>query len=424
MNLWTDFDNTHQPSPHAVGRTRRLTEHTVTSFIRQWLLDDYAAPYCRSLAATRIFRRCYWIDALGIDMKVNGSPNGTDEESKSHTGRNRKKSVAQIVPPVLQPIVSLSQTLAQESKPITLYGLLLETGSSKRKEGRAVQDGTALLTQKVALPKESGIVHASWPEVASTLLTEIDQSPALFLLNPFGHTLFRYEDLAPLYQRAVPTEILLFVSHKQVAMRLLAAQRSAPAAAALTTLLRNDRWKTLSTKEEEMEEAVHGLLDLFVSSVQRSFSLPVQHIRLPIQRGPAVVELLPYTLIFATKRQDSFISMNDALCVYRRRIHEQSHRGLLAEEWFAAQQQERLAQGREQLYQRTLQQGRAQRIRRWPDLRQKLLIACFGQYLQHEYDAIIQQLLLNGEVRCEWRRRSTEGEVDRIPGSDDTLIWV
>jgi hypothetical protein len=143
-----------------------------------------------------------------------------------------------------------------------------------------------------------------------------------------------------------------------------------------------------------------------------------------MQVRPAIVEMQPYTLIFATKRQDSFVCMNDAVCLYHRRILEQSHRGVLAEEWFLAQQQEHLAEERAQLYQRMLQQGKTQRIRRWPDLRQKLLMAQFGQHTLHEYDTIIQQLLANGEVRCEWRCRPAEDRTDRIPGNEDTLVWI
>jgi hypothetical protein len=113
--------------------------------------------------------------------------------------------------------------------------------------------------------------------------------------------------------------------------------------------------------------------------------------------------------------------MNDAVCLYRRRVLEESYRGVLAEDWFAAQQQKRFEEQREQLCQRTLQQGRAQRIRRWPDLRQQLLIPNFGQYMQHEYNVVIQQLLSQGEVRCEWRLRTIE---ERVPGNDDTLMWT
>jgi hypothetical protein len=424
MNLWTDFDNHHQLAEHAVGHTRRLSERVVVSSLRHWLLSDYVASYCRSLATTRIFRRCYWVDALGIDIKANNSLKGADEESKTLTGKDRKKEVARVIPSLLQPLVSLARTLAQESRPITLQGLMLEAASSRRKEGKVAQNGTIALAPRSLIPKESGIIHASWLEVVAPLLTEIDQAPAIFLLNPFGQPLFRHEDLAPLYQRTVPTEILLFVSHKQVATRLLAAQRSTAHATALSGLLHTDRWKALSTKEEEIEESTQGLLDLFVSFMQRSFSLPVQRMRLPMQLRPTVIEMLPYTLLFATKRQDSFVCMNDALCLHQRRLVEQSHRGVLAEEWFLAQHQQRLAEERVQLYQRTLLLGKTHRIRRWSDLRHKLLLAQFGQYTQHEYDSVIQQLLSNGAVRCEWRHRTVEDKEDRVPGNDDILIWV
>jgi hypothetical protein len=188
----------------------------------------------------------------------------------------------------------------------------------------------------------------------------------------------------------------------------------------LTGLLRTDRWKTLSTAEEDLAHSLDELLAFFIAAMQRHFPLPVQRIALPMQIRPAVAEDIPYTLIFATRRQDSLASMNDAVCLYRRRAYEKSRRGVLGEEWFARQEQQRLSDERQQLYERTLQQGRAQRIRRWPDLRQQLLLINFGQFTLQDYNATIQQLLLNKEVRCEWRQRSEE---ERIPGNDDTLLW-
>src|SRR5881227_3750682 len=66
----TDQDMSSRP-PDAKRRTQSIRESgsgnrdTVLSALRAWLLSDYIAPYCRSLAATRIFRRCYLIDVLG-----------------------------------------------------------------------------------------------------------------------------------------------------------------------------------------------------------------------------------------------------------------------------------------------------------------------------------------------------------------------
>ncbi|GHO93933.1 hypothetical protein KSF_039810 [Reticulibacter mediterranei] len=427
MNLWTDLDNNLQPpfDLSVQGRTRRLTERVILSSLRSWLLHDYAANYCRSLAATRIFRRCYWVDALGISSKASMIPPAVIETVQpERTSKRRKKDVAPVLlPPALQPIAALSQTLAQESQSFTLYGLLLEAGSSKRRERRAVSNGT-MTPHAWTLPKESGILAASWLEAGSALLAGIEQAPAIFLLNPCGPTLFSYDDLASLYQRTVPTELCLLLAHKQIEGHLLAAQRSPTQASALTTLLRSDRWKTLPTQDEERALAVQGFLDLFTASMKRHFLLPVQCIALPMQTRPAFVEEMAYTLIFATRRQDSLLCMNDAVCRNRRRVHEESHRGVLGEEWFTAQLRERTETARQQLYQRTLQLGRAQRLRRWPDLRQQLLLANFGLFTSDDYDAVLRQLLLNREVRCEWRRPPTEGEEMRLPGNEDTLLWL
>jgi hypothetical protein len=423
MNLWSDFDNTHQqPPPTPVhGRARRLTEQAILSSLRGWLLNDYAAAYCRSLGATRIFRRCYWVDALGLDARAIATPPAPAVAEPPVRGR--KKGAAQVATaPALQPIVALSQALAQESKPIALYGLILEAGSSGRKEAR----GTGAAPQDVAniaIPPEGGIIRATWLTAAPALLKAIAPSPAIFLLNPFGHTIFSADDLAALHQRTIPTELCLLIAHKQLEARWLTALRTPELAATLTGLLRTDRWKTVSVREEEREQAIDSLLDLFIAAMQRHFQLPIQRIPLLMQARPAVVENVPYTLIFATRRQDSLYSMNDALCLHRRCLYERSYRGLLEEEWFMAQQHERHERELQQLYRRTQQQGRARRIRRWPDLRQHMLLTSFGQFTMHDYDSIIYQLLLNKEVRCEWRRAPTEGEEPRLPGNDDTLLW-
>src|SRR5438034_6079772 len=124
MNLWAKFDNQHAQK-EAVGhtQTRRLTEQVVLSRLREWLLQDYASAYCRSLAAMRIYRRCYWIDAWGID---------------SGRARSEMRSAEGSYEPLLQPLLSLSKVLAHESRSISLNGIVLEAGSSRRKEVRAL----------------------------------------------------------------------------------------------------------------------------------------------------------------------------------------------------------------------------------------------------------------------------------------------
>src|SRR5439155_23437112 len=96
------------------------------------------------------------------------------------------------------------------------------------------------------------------------------------------------------------------------------------------------------------------------------------------------------------------------------------------EGWFVAQRHERLAEEMQQWYQWVLQQGRARRHRRWPDLRQQVLMTNFGQFTLHDYDQVIQKLLQSGEVRCEWRQKPIENpqsENPPIPGNEDILLW-
>lgn len=393
QNLWPEFDNEQLQANSAIGSPkqstplgRRPTEQVVLSTLREWLLHEYLVPYCRSLAATRIFRHCYWVDSLG----------------SSHT---------------LQSVLSTSQELAKENKPIFLHYVGLEAKRSKQKASSA---------GVVTIPKESGSLRASWPDAAPSLLQAIDQSAAFFSLNPFASSPpFRFEDLSPLYQRTAPTELCLLISLRQIESRLIPFLSTPGGASAFTSLLRSDRWKsTLSASSEK--PIVEQLISAFVASIQQQHFLSVQQVPLFMHTAPAVVEPIPYTLIFATRRQDSLFCMNDALCVYHRRLHEQSLEGVLTEAWFSEQQRERLADEMQQLYQRVLQQGRAQRQRRWPDLRLQMLLAHFGQFTLHEYDTIIQKLLHSGEVRCEWRQKSVENsqsENQRTPGNEDILLW-
>jgi hypothetical protein len=437
MNLWDDYDN-QQALTETVGhkQARRPTEKIILSSLREWLLQDYASVYCRSLAAMRIYRRCFWIDAWGaIDTRTSSPVMSQSQEVQAEKGR--QKTTTQATPPIpsiLQPVVSLSQALAQGGKPIALNGIVLEVGSSRRKEGRARQNGnhsveveasTVLLKDGLKLPKESGIVRASWLEIAPRLLREIEQSPAIFLLNPFGQTLFSYEDLAPLYQRkTAPTELGLLIPHQQAAQHVLSAARSPAGAATLTALLRTDRWKALLPKDEGTAPDLAGVIDLLRSSMQQHF-LWVQAITLPLLTGAAVVETAPYTLLFATRSKDSLVSMNDAVCLYHRRLTAQSLQGVLGEAWFVTQQQARFAEELQQLRQRTLHLGKTQRVRRWPDLRQQLLVENFGRFTLHDYDKVMDELLIKGDLRCEWGRgRRPAGQEDqRAPGNEDTLLW-
>jgi hypothetical protein len=115
--------------------------------------------------------------------------------------------------------------------------------------------------------------------------------------------------------------------------------------------------------------------------------------------------------------------MNDAVCGYRRRLEEESRRGILNEAWFAAQQAERDAQALQQLSEDLLREGRARAPRRWPDLRQQLMLERFGQWMLRDYDELICRLLEADEVRCVWRQGNSGDVEGRVPGNEDILQW-
>jgi hypothetical protein len=431
MNLWADFENQQAGNLAETARprsTRRLTEQVVLSSLRDWLLRDYVTSYCRSLRGMSLYRRCYWIDALGYDTHQASSQQQITQPTSLSKARIKVNNETQELPPILQPLAALSQTLLAEcpTHPLALHGILL----AAEHKGKATP-----VTDKVVLPKESGIVALSWSSMASQILNSIEQSPAIYLLNPFGHMLYSLDLLAPIYRRTTaPTELCLLIPHKQAESHVLTASRAPDAASTLTELLHSDRWKTFPTQEPDASttksansSSAERLIDLLATSIRKHFSF-VQPIALTMPVRPSLVETVPYTLLFATRRKESLLSMNDAVCLQRRRVEEESYRGLLGETWFAAQQQQRLTEEMRQLYQEILRRGRGGRIRRWPDLRLQLLLAHFGQFSVVEYNTTLLQLLRDRVVRCQWRQKREISEkktslFETIPGNDDVLLW-
>src|ERR1700686_1509267 len=133
MNLWAESDNlelasappeqAHKPGTGA-GTRFIASSNAILPALRSWLLADYVAPYCRSLAATRIFRRCIWLDALGSTRttpKKAGAGQGhaggrdsshpyifddlvqTEQQTRngSHPNKAAKKAPSEILPPAL-----------------------------------------------------------------------------------------------------------------------------------------------------------------------------------------------------------------------------------------------------------------------------------------------------------------------------------
>src|SRR5574340_316385 len=106
--------------------------------------------------------------------------------------------------------------------------------------------------------------------------------------------------------------------------------------------------------------------------------------------------------------------------------HRHCHRHLHCPCW--QQERERLAAEPQELEQLVSASGMARntgRPRRWPELRQHLLLPHFGRWSLQEYDAIMCQLLKNGSVRCEWRRKTAPDgtNTERVPGDEDMLFW-
>jgi len=450
MNLWAESDN-HELASTPVERTRKpgtgagtrssasSRDNAILPALRSWLLADYVAPYCHSLAATRIFRRCFWVDAPGGTrhaLKKAGESQGSNSshprifddpvqaEQQTLAGARPKKAAKKTqperLPPALQGVAALADELARESKPITLQAIALDNGKGGKME------------VTFALPKESGVINATWREAAPTLLPAIEQFATIFLLNPLAVAkssvkatipFMTADEFAALVQRTAPTELCLVMMHRQVEGVLLPTLRTPEGAVAFTALLRSDRWKTLLARESEDAQRVDKVIDLWLAALQPHFTF-VQRIAFPVLIGPATVEDAPCSLIFATRRQDSLACMNDAVCGYRRRLEQESRRGILNEGWFAAQQAERDAQALQQLSEDTLREGRTRAPRRWSDLRQQLLLERFGQWTLREYDEVICRLLQADEVRCAWRQPDAAGTPGcRVPGNEDMLQW-
>lgn len=427
QDLWADYAGEVLATEGERGggsRRRRLTDQAALMALRAWLLRDYMLSYGASLSATRIFQRCYWLDGLGSPRSH--LPGFFTPPTEVVSKRSRQKSVVPdpALPLALQLAGETAQQLARLDRPITLYGFALDEKRGKRKaESRAAGQALNGKQPGQVLPKEGGLLAASWTELAPVVLPSLEQSAAVFLLNPLKDGLFRYADLAPLYQRTAPTELFLWLSHKQLETRLLPGLRTGEGASALTNLLRGDRWKGLLAQgSEQPEQMIRGLVDLLAESMRPHF-LSVQQLSLPVRSGPALVEAAPYSLLFATRRQDSLFSMNDAVCKRVRRLLIESQQGILNEEWFSRQRAEQDTTRRAALIEETLTLGRAQRVRRWPDLRLLLLLRHFGEQTLEEYDQVIAGLLARGEVRCEWRKRGQGSGSDAIPGNEDVLLW-
>src|SRR5258708_39719685 len=117
QDLWADFAGEALPTEEARrgggGRQQRLSEQAVLMALRVWLLQDYMLPYCTSLGATRIFKRCYWLDGLG-NTRLPAQPAPTPMLAQNEPAPTRKRGRHQaatstmLLPPRLQPVTPLA----------------------------------------------------------------------------------------------------------------------------------------------------------------------------------------------------------------------------------------------------------------------------------------------------------------------------
>ena len=215
MNLWAESDNPElvstplqqaQKSGTGVG-TRLIASSNANAILpalRAWLLADYVAPYCRSLAAARIFRRCIWLDALGGTRPTpkrageSQAPAGgrdashpyifddlvqTAQQTRNGSRPNKaaKKAQSEILPPALQAVAALAGDLARESKPITLQGLALDTSKVGKVDNSFVlPEESSALTPVGARPRpRSYRLLSKPPQFSCSILLRLQNHPHL-----------------------------------------------------------------------------------------------------------------------------------------------------------------------------------------------------------------------------------------------------
>src|SRR5258708_522803 len=133
QDLWADFPGeggTSEQRGRAGGlRQRRLSEQATLMTLRAWLLQEYLWPYGTSLGNTRIFQRCYWLDALGspgTPTPIISSPFPNATETSQKRQRKKASTEAPSLPPALLPITEIAQQLVQLERPIALSGFVLD----------------------------------------------------------------------------------------------------------------------------------------------------------------------------------------------------------------------------------------------------------------------------------------------------------
>jgi hypothetical protein len=379
-------------------------------------LAGFVVPYCRTIAASRLHRSCWWVDGLGS------------------TGRTAGALAGSAISDAIEALAATS---------FTLRALRLETHPPRSQGQETIQPQAAPANEE---PARNGHKQRKTPAQEQQPAQEIPASasrselpemlgttPAVLLLNPFAASPLTAEDLLPLCQRRANTELLLTISAAQV--ERLAAQSLADTGAgapppALTALLRSDAWKSIWIAEGTGERSsaaskVARTLDLLQGLLKPHF--------LYVCLAPLGDTPTPrHFLLFASRHYSGLVLMNDFLCAELARLAREREAHALQGDWFAKRRQKARASAWAALKEELHTLGLARRARLWPDLKPALVLAHFGQFSTSDYDAALRELIQEGRVSCRWSPAVTPDSAEtqdsppaeRTPGQQDFLEFI
>lgn len=378
-------------------------------------LPGFVVPYCRSLAASRLHRSCWWVDGLASAGRTSGTAgNAVSEVIETLAATNFTLRALRLD---AHPSKSQGQETAQlQAAPASEE----PTGNGHKKRKTPAQDQT---------PAQEMFAGTSRSELPETLGT----TAAVLLLNPFGASPLTAEDLLPLCQRRANTELLLTISAAQV--ERWAEQSLADAQPpALTALLRSDAWKAIWTGEGTRAAGERGgsaskitrTLDLLQGLLKPHF---LYVCLAPLGDAPTP----RHFLLFASRQYPGLVLMNDFLCAEQTRQARERETQALQGDWFAKRRQKARAAAWAALKEELYTLGLARRARLWPDLKPALVLAHFGQFSAADHDAALRELLQEGRVSCRWSPTATQTEssetpdappAERTPGQQDFLEFI
>jgi hypothetical protein len=408
------FDELDTQAGEAPAPTKRRVGTPGTSERAAWaawkarLLPGFVVPYCQALAASRLYRSCWWVDGLTSDH------------------RNLRGEMGSAA------FAGVAEALAASG--FALHGARLE--AQARKAADKMPDAAETHGAESTGTQRNGRKASEKPQPASSealvtlplddALATLGTAPALLLLNPFAAPPLTAEDLLPLCQRQAPTELLLTISTarlEQLATEGLAGQ--SPLAPALTALLRSDTWKTTWAGPGKSAEKVRRTLEMLRGLLKSHF----------LYVCVATLDDVPTSaprrlLLFASRQYASVALLNDFLCAEQARLASERETRALQGSWFARRRETARAAAWAALKEELHTLGRLRRARLWPDLKPLLVLDHFGQFSAADHDAALLELLREGRIACRWSPPAAADApaeappAERVPGSQDFLEFL